>query len=59
MREQVMHTEFWWGGILEVELETAVVEIGWKDQRWIFLVHDRIRLLAFLLVVLTLWVLLS
>lgn len=54
-----MRTEFWWGGILEVGVETAVVQIVWKDPRWIYLVHDRVRLLTFLLVMLTLWVLLS
>jgi hypothetical protein len=59
MREQVMHTGFWWGGVLEVDLETAVVEIGWKDQRWMYLAHDRVQLLDFLLLMLTLWVLLS
>jgi hypothetical protein len=59
MREQVMHTEFLWGGTLEVDVETAVVEIGWKDQKWMYLAHDRVQLLVFLLVILTLSVLLS
>jgi hypothetical protein len=37
-REQLMHTGFWWGGILEVDVETAVVEIG-----WMYLAHDRVH----------------
>jgi hypothetical protein len=31
MRKQVKHTAFWWGGILEVDVETADVVIDWKD----------------------------
>jgi hypothetical protein len=47
-----MHTEFCGGGVLEVDVETAVVEIGWKDQSWMYLAHDRVQLLAFILVML-------